>query len=117
MSIVVKFWKEDFRYTERYFSYDGYCYTFTVRGESANYLMNKYGLGYPNVEVNYFTDDGSMSVRSSTENKLKIDITDIDDEEDLKELRTILQETVDLDMRNYEEYMCDDGYKRDSRWK
>lgn len=113
---MIKFWKEDFTYKERYESYYGYCYTFSVRGESANYLINKYNLEYPNIQVHLFTDDNTMTVGSKTDNKLKADIVDIDDE-DLKELYSILQETIDLDIRNYQEYMCNDDYKRDSRWK
>ena len=37
MNIVIKFWKEDFRYIERHSYYNnergdsGYCYTFAVR--------------------------------------------------------------------------------------
>ena len=124
MIIVVKFFKEDFRYTKRYGYYnsetggEGLCYSFSVRGESANYLMNKYGLEYPNVTVDLLTDDNSMSVTSYTDNKLKRDITDIDDEDDVEELLNILQEEVRIDQINYEEYLCDSEYnKYDSRWK
>lgn len=113
---MVKFWKEDFKYIKRFLSYYGYCYIFSVRGESANYLMNKYDLEYPNVYVNLFTDDNSMTVASKTENKLKSDVVDID-EEDSKKLLYLLQEDVDMDLTNYEEYICNDIYKKDSRWK
>ena len=124
MNIVIKFWKEDFRYIERHSYYNnergdsGYYYTFTVRGESANYLMNKYELSYPNVEVHLFADDNSMTVTSKIDNGLNRDVVDIDDESDLKELLLILQEEVRIDHINYEEYMCDAEYnKYDSRWK
>ena len=114
---MVKFWKEDFKYiNRRYASSYEYCYTFSVRGESANYLMNKYDLCYPNVEVHLFTIDNSMTVTSKIDSGLKSDVTDIDNEEDLQELLFILQKDVDLDLKNYEDYICDDGYKKDSRW-
>lgn len=114
---MIKFWKEDFRYIERLnFSFGGHIYIFTVRGESSNYLRNIYTLQYPNIQVNLFTIDNSMSIGSKTDNKLKSDITDMD-EEDVKELLPLLQEEVDSDLRNYEDYMCDDGYPRDSRWR
>ena len=118
MIILIKFWKEDFKYIKRRYSseYD-FCYTFSVRGESANYLMNKYDLCYPNVEVHLFTIDNSMSVTSKIDSGLKSDVTDIDDEEDTTELWSLLKEDIDIDQRNYEEYMCDDWYKRDSRWE
>ena len=117
---MIKFWKEDFRYIKRSFiSFtDKYCYTFSVRGESANYLMNKYGLQYPNIEIHLFTSYNSMSVTSKIDSGLKSDVTDIDDEDDLKELLSILQEEVRIDQVNYEEYMCDSEYnKYDSRWR
>ena len=39
------------------------------------------------------------------------------DEEDLKELLPILMKEVNIDLRNYEEYMCDSDFnRRDSRW-
>ena len=115
---MIKFWKEDFQYIERISSYYGDLYIFSVRGESANYLMNQYDLSYPNVQINLFTNDNTMTVGSKTDNKLKADCADIDDEDDLKELLSILQEEVSKDMSNYEEYMCDSEYnKRDSRWE
>lgn len=120
---MIKFWKEDFRYISRsymacdlYMNKYGYRYTFSVRGESANYLINKYDLDYPNIQVHLFTCDNTMTVTSKTENKLNSDVADIE-EEDLKELLSLLQEDVDLDMRNYEEYKCNDWYKKDSRWE
>ena len=59
-----------------------------------------------------------MPVTSKINNGLLSDITDIDDKDDLKELLDILQEGVNLNMRNYEEYICNsDYYKKDSRWE
>ena len=121
---MVKFFKEDFKYIERHGYYNndcgdgGYCYSFSVCGESANYLINKYGLEYSNVRVNLFTDDNSMTVGSKTNNKLKADCMKIDDTDDLTELLFILQEDIRIDQINYEEYLCDAEYnKYDSRWK
>ena len=120
---MIKFWKEDFKYVERYGYYnsktggEGLCYAFTVRGESANYLMNKYKLGYPNVSVYLYMDDNGISTGSKTDNKLKSDLIGVNDKEDTIELWSLLKEDIEIDQRNYEEYMCDDWYKRDSRWK
>jgi len=104
---MIKFWKEDFRYINRYEIFRGYSYTFSVCGESANYLINKYELNYSNIQVHFFTCDNTMTVTSKTDDKLRSDVADIE-EEDLKELLTILQEEVDLDLRNYENYICND---------
>lgn len=118
---MIKFWKEDFKYIRRspythYFVEGfGYSYTFSVRGESANYLINKYDLDYPNIQVHLFTGDNSMTVTSRTDNKLNSDVDDIN-EDDIEELLAILQPIVDSDLRNYEEYMCNDDLHRDSRW-
>ncbi len=89
---MIKFWKDDFRYTGRYEIYHGhYCYAFAVRGESSNYLRNRYYLQYPNIQVNLFTEDNSMSVISKIAPNIKVDIADME-EEDVKELLPLLQE-------------------------
>lgn len=120
---MIKFWKEDFRYITRMGYYNAeqgccsYYYTFSVRGESANYLMNKYDLDYPIINVNLFTEDNSVTVRSTVENRLKSEVVDIDDKEDLKELLPLLIGEINIDLRNYEEYTCDSEFnRRDSRW-
>ena len=114
---MIKFWKDDFRYIKRInFTGGGYIYIFSVRGESSNYLRNKYYLQFPNIQVNLFTIDNSMSIGSKTNNKLHSDITDME-EEDTKELLSLLQENVDIDLINYEEYICNDIYQRDTRWR
>lgn len=113
---MIKFWKEDFTYVKRLnCSAGGYIYTFSVHGESSNYLRNKYDLGYPNIYVNVFTKDNSMTVGSRNE-KLQADIADME-EEDENELLPLLQEEIDLDLRNYKEYLCNDIYPRDTRWR
>lgn len=97
---MIKFWKEDFKYIgKKYISCNSYmnryeCYTFSVRGESANYLINKYDLDYPNIQVHLFACDNTMTVTSKTDNRLNSDVADIEDE-DLKELISIIQEDVD----------------------
>ena len=113
---MIKFWKEDFKYIERFNSWNGLCYGFSVYGESSNYLINKYQLKYPNVIVNFYVDDKSIFIRNKSNDGLNIRSTDTYDE-DYEELLTILQENIDIDLRNYEDYMCDEWYKRDSRWK
>ena len=122
---MVKFWKEDFRYIQRsgytHFFVEGfgYCYKFSVRGESANYLMNKYNLKYPYVKIylNYGHNAASIRVISETEDEFQFDACDINGK-DLDELLFILQEDIENDLRNYEEWQCNsDYYKKDSRWE
>ena len=122
---MIKFWKEDFRYIKRsgytHFFVEGfgYCYTFSVRGESANYLINKYNVNYPYIKVylNYGHNACTMHVVSETGDKSQFDSCNINGE-DLKELVSLLKEDVYNDLRNYEEWQCNsDYYKKDSRWK
>ena len=114
---MIKFWKEDFTYVKRVnYGFDRYIYTFTVKGESSNYLRNKYGLAYPNIHVEVFTIDNSMSIGSKTNNKLHSDITDME-EEDVNELLPLLKEEIKTDLINYVEYICNDIYQRDTRWR
>lgn len=101
---MVKFWKEDFRYINRspytHFFVEGfgYCYKFSVRGESANYLMNKYNLKYPYVKIylSYGHNAASIRVISETEDEFQFDACDIS-REDLDELLNILETHIDVD--------------------
>ena len=38
-------------------------------------------------------------------------------DDDREDLYDAIKDQIDADLRNYEEYMCDDWYHRDSRWK
>ena len=49
---MIKFWLDDFNYIKRFGCVEPFGYLFNVRGESANYLINKYQLDYPKVFVN-----------------------------------------------------------------
>lgn len=120
---MIKFWKEDFKYTNRTIHIYGhlglpcYCYEFDVHGESANYLMNTYQLNYPYVHICLFTINNNILVSSRGKSKAELDHSKEVKEEDLQELLSILQEEVNKDSVNYEEYLCNsDYYKRDSRW-
>lgn len=121
---MIKFWKEDFKYIKRspytHFFVEGfgYCYTFTVRGESANYLMNKYNINYPYIKVciDYGHNAASIRVIGETENASQFGSCDIHGE-DLAELISLLKEDIEMDLINYEEYKCNDDYKKDSRWQ
>lgn len=101
---MVKFWKEDFRYINRspytHFFVEGfgYCYAFSARGESANYLINKYNLKYPyiNIYLNYGHNAASIRVVSETEDKTQFDAYDIN-REDFNELLHILKIHIDVD--------------------
>jgi hypothetical protein len=113
---MIKFWKEDFTYVKRLdCSIGGYIYIFSVRGESSNYLRNKYDLEYQNIYVNVFNRFEGITVGSENE-KLQADIADME-EEDENELLPLLQEEIEIDLRNYEEYLCNDIYPRDARWR
>lgn len=122
---MVKFWKEDFKYIKRsryilfFLEGFGYRYTFSVRGESANYLINKYNLLYPNVKicVNHGHEARTLYVMSETESMNIYDIHEVIDGEDAVELAHLLEEEIVADLINYEEYRCGDWYKKDSRWE
>lgn len=110
---MIKFWQEDFRYVKRLGCTEPFGYLFNVRGESANYLINKYQLEYPNVFVNCYIDKtiyiGSLQNKNSDCCECEVD--------DVDELYNLLKPIINIDIRNYEEYMCDDWYKKDSRWE
>lgn len=115
---MVKFWKEDFKYVERHFyvsdplGFTSYYYVFTVCGESANYLMNKYNLNGHDMKIGFFEVNNHILVGSCNERWKDIDMDDI------YELLNILQKEVKIDKINYYEYLCDSEYnKYDSRWK
>ena len=112
---MIKFWLDDFKYTDRFGSTEPFGYYFEVRGESSNYLINKYELGYPNVFVNCYFDK-TIYIGSRATNGLESDVCECE-EEDVDELYNLLETTMKADMRNYEEYLADDWYQKDSRWK
>lgn len=118
---MIKFWKEDFEYIKRTgwsgfnYKYD-HQYHFSVCGESANYLINEYGLFGYKVEVHVIDYGDYITVTSKERNTTYSDCTEID-EKDKEELMGILQDFIEQDKRNWEEYLCDDWYKKDSRWE
>ena len=117
--MMIKFWKEDFRYIRRYSDYPGYTYVFQVRGESANYLINHYDLPEDDIEV--VVDFNPIII------KFEVLITDFPKhskrvmtkikEEDYKEIRETLFPYILDDLRSYEEYLSDTEWNhRDERW-
>lgn len=116
---MIKFWKEDFKYIKRTgisFS-QGFRYTFSVRGESANYLINEYELLGSDVKVHVFSDDYITVTSKKPDSRFQTcDCVEVE-YEDREELMAILQEFIDIDKRNWEDYLCDDWYKKDSRWE
>ena len=115
-----KFFREDIKYVERT-NWTGFHYTcehqyhFSVRGESANYLINKYNLFGKDVKIHYF-DDTYITVTSHDPKGSQTDVAEIDSE-DIKELMLILQEDIQQDQRQWEEYVCDSEYYMwDTRW-
>ena len=112
---MIKFWKEDFKYNKRLGNTEPFGYLFTVRGESANYLINQYNLNHPNVFVNCYLDK-TIYIGSRADSNLQSDICDCG-REDIEELFNTLEPIISMDMRNYEEYKSDDWYKKDSRWE
>lgn len=122
---MINFWKEDFKYYLRTPSYfdegkiniDEYYYHFKVRGESANYLINRYGLRLPNIRVSIDSYEPIGTCGADSDNGLRGETADLYSD-DLEELQTLLKDIMDIDKRNYEEYICNsDYYKKDSRWK
>lgn len=111
---MIKFWKQDFRYIKRYREPGAFLYIFAVTGESCNYLINKYNLNYP--EVNVSCINGEIFVNSHTYDKKYAECCDCD-ENDIEELYSILKSFIDIDMINWNEYIADDFYTRDDRWE
>ena len=116
MRTMIKFWKEDFEYVSRFGSDRNYIYEFYVRGESANYLMNRYKLKNGRIYTSFSWPEKSFLITNRNRNDI-IENAHIGDDEDREELYEAVKDQIDADLRNYEEYMCDDWYHRDSRWK
>ena len=112
---MIKFWASDFRYTKRFGKAEPFGYLFQVRSESANYLINRYRLAYPDVFVNCYNDKtiyvGSRATSGLTSDIFELRFDDVD------ELYMVLEPTIKADIRNYEEYKSDDWYQKDSRWE
>lgn len=74
---------------------------------------------YPNVRVyvNHGHNAITLYVISETESMDMYDIYEVIDGEDVVELAHLLEEEIVVDLRNYEEYKCDDWYKKDDRWE
>lgn len=119
---MIKFYKEDIKYIKRTgwaglnYTYK-YQYHFSVRGESANYLINAYGLFGKDVELHYFSDDYVTVTSKNPNNSTESDVTEIN-KEDIDELLNILLEDIKEDLRQWEEYCCDSEYYMwDTRWE
>lgn len=119
---MIKFYREDVKYIKRTawagFNYaHEHQYHFSVRSESANYLINKYGLYGKDVELHYFSDDYITVTSKHPYEDTKSDAAEID-EEDMQELLTILLEDIKRDQAEWEEYICNsDYYMWDTRWE
>lgn len=112
---MIKFWEQDFDYIKRFGYIEPFGHLFGVRSESANYLINKYKLRYPKVLVNCYTDK-IIYICSSQYNDKQSEYIQCN-EEDVEELYNLLKPIINIDLRNYEEYICNsDWYKKDSRW-
>lgn len=112
---MIKFWIQDFDYAKRLGYAEPFGYLFKVRGESANYLINKYELGFPNIFVNCYSDK-TIYIGSRKYDGKYGDCCDCE-QDDIEELYNLLKPIIDVDMRNYEDYMCDDWYRKDYRWE
>ena len=103
---IIKFWANDFGYTERLGCVEPFGYLFSVCGESANYLTNKYELRYPNVFVNCYLDK-TIYIGSRTNKTLQgkqCGETCCCDEDDIEELYNLLKPIMECDMQNYKSY-------------
>lgn len=117
----MKFYKEDIKYIKRTsrsgfdYTYE-YQYHFSVRGESSNYLINKYWLFGKDVEIHYISNDYITVTSKNPYNNTESDVSDVDPQ-DMEELNIILEECIRNDLRNWEEYKCNDCYAWDTRWE
>lgn len=107
---MIKFWLDDFYDIKRLGTWEPFSYEFNVRGESANYLINKYELSYPKVFVNCFIHI-TIYIGSQQYDNRRSDCCDCE-ADDVEELYSLLKPIIDINLRNYEEYMCDDWYKK-----
>ena len=112
--VMIKFFIDDFNYEKRFGVTEPFGYLFNVRGESANYLRNKYELDYQKIFVNCYTDKTIYVGSRQYDNTLSECCECYQD--DIEELYNILKPIIDVDMRNYEEYCCDHWYGKDDRW-
>lgn len=112
---MVKFWTSDFEYIKRFGNVRPFNYKFKVRGESANYLMNKYRLVGNKVFVGCSSDE-TIYIGSCVDDGTSYGWKHCNDD-DIDELYGILEPIMNMDMRNYEEYIADDWYKKDDRWE
>ena len=111
---MIKFFIDDFNYEKRLGATEPFGYLFNVRGESANYLINKYELGYQKIFVNCYADKTIYVGSRQYDNTLSECCECY--QGDIEELYNILKPIIDVDMRNYEEYCCDNWYGKDDRW-
>lgn len=113
---MIKFWLNDFNYIKRFGATEPFGYLFSVRGESANYLINKYKLNYPKVFVNCHMDN-TIYIGSQQYDNRQSDCC-VCQQDDIEELCSLLKPTINYDLRNYDEYLCNnDYYEKDSRWE
>ena len=103
---MIKFWKADFSYEKRLGCSEPFGWLFYVRGESANYLMNRYGLSYPRVFVNCYLD-GTIYIGSRRYDDMQSDCGECEDD-DSEELFEALKPIIDAALVNYEEKICND---------
>ena len=103
---MIKFWKADFSYEKRLGCSEPFGWLFCVRGESANYLMNRYGLSYPRVFVNCYPYE-TIYIGSRRYDDMQSDCCECEDD-DMEELFEVLKPIIDADMVNYEEKICND---------
>ena len=82
-----KIWHNDF-YNLRRIGDNGF-YSFDVKGESAKYIKEKYGLNYNNIFVAIYSDGSYGTVGSFMNDYMKSDVSDLDD----WELRDIYRQT------------------------
>lgn len=72
-----KIWYDDFSNMRRIG--DNGFYQFDVRGDSARYIKEKYGLEYKNIFVAIFSDGSYGSVGSYIDDHTKSDVSDLED--------------------------------------
>lgn len=120
--VMIKFWKEDIKYIKRRNYNENFSYHFSIRGESANYLINKYNLSlaFSNIAVHVYDNYNYIAITTYIEGKdfhAESEPTILNNE-DTEELFSLLKEFIKQDQREWEEYKCNsDYYKRDSRWE
>lgn len=101
--------KEDFEYIKRL--NNPWKWIFNVKSETSGYLLNKYGaFDYPLRVVVWWDSENDIPHALIESTNKKVDL------EDAIDIWIAVDEIIINDIENWDEYICNDVHKPDSRW-